>query len=260
MISLFAGFPPLITDAFILLFVGFTAGFINILAGGGSLLTLPVLIFLGLPGTVANGTNRVAILIQNTAAMVGFGRQRVFPLRTALLAALPSLFGVVIGALLAVDIPDALFKPILAGLMVGVMLVILIDPTHRIRAPEGGLSWWRKAVLTLGFFLVGVYGGFIQAGAGFFIISLMLAAGYDLVRTNAVKIIVVAIFTTVALAVFIAHGQVNYLYGVILGLGSAAGAWLSSHVAVRKGHAWIRGFVLVMVVVFAAKLVWDSLA
>ena len=246
-------------DTLILLGVGLVAGFINTLAGGGSLLTLPVLIFLGLPGTVANGTNRIGLLIQNAGAIAGFRQHQVFPLRAAALAAIPAITGAIIGAFLAVDIPDRQFKPILAAIMVGVMIVIIIDPTRRIKAPVGAMSLRRKLALTAGFFIVGLYGGFIQAGIGFFIITLMLAAGYDLVRTNAVKIIVVFLFTIIALIIFIAHGQVNYLYGLVLGAGSALGGWTGTHVAVKKGHGWIRGFVVVMVVIFSVKLFVDSM-
>ena len=250
---------PEIADAAILLAVGLASGFINTLAGGGSLLTLPALIFLGLPGTVANGTNRIALLIQNAGAIAGFRQQKVFPLRASLLASIPYMAGTVLGALLAVDIPDHQFKPILAAVIVGVMIVIVIDPSKRVRAPQGPLSLRRKIVISIGFFVIGIYGGFIQAGAGLVIITLMLLAGFDLIQTNAVKIMVVAASTCIALAIFIAHGQVNFLYGVILGVGSATGGWAATFVAVKKGHAWIRGFVLVMVVIFAAKLTFDSL-
>lgn len=243
----------------VLFSVGLVAGFINVLAGGGSLLTLPALIFVGLPGTVANGTNRISLLIQNFSAIIGFRRQKVFPLRTSLMASGPALVGAVIGANLAVDIPDRLFKPILAVIMVGVMIIMVIDPTRRIKAPEGPLTARRKLLFVAGFFLIGIYGGFIQAGAGFIIITLMLFAGIDLVKINAVKILVVTFLTIIALAIFILHDQVNYLLGVSMGAGSALGGWMATHVAVKKGHAWIRGFVIVMVVLFAAKLIVDSL-
>jgi hypothetical protein len=86
----------------------------------------------------------------------------------------------------------------------------------------------------------------------------MLLAGFDLVATNAVKVLVTTIFTIAALMVFMMHGEVNYLLGVVLGIGSAAGGWLATRFAVKKGHAWIRGFVIVMVIIFSAKLLYDS--
>jgi uncharacterized membrane protein YfcA len=242
----------------ILFVIGAVTGFINILAGGGSLLTLPVLIFLGLPAATANGTNRIAILIQNIAAVAEFHRLKVSPWRISLIAALPSIAGAILGAYLAIDIPDALFKQILAGVMIAVLLFIIFDPSRRLRQTPQPLAGWRLICFIAGYFGVGVFGGFIQAGVGFLIISLMLLAGFDLVKTNAVKVLVTLFFTIAALAVFIWHGEVNYLLGIVLGVGSACGGLVATRFAVKKGHEWIRVFVIVMVVVFAAKLFWDS--
>jgi len=239
--------------------VGIFAGFINILAGGGSLLALPILIFLGLPATVANGTNRVAILIQNIAAIAGFHQHKVFPWRMSLLAALPATIGALVGANLALNISETLFKQILAGVMIAALILTVFDPTQRLRSTRQSLAGFRLAVFMLGFFGVGVFGGFIQAGAGFLIISVMLLTGFDLVATNAVKVLVTFIFTIAALIVFISHGQVDYLLGASLGLGSALGGWLGTRAAVKKGHNWIRAFVIVMVIIFSAKLLWDSI-
>lgn len=249
---------PLSLQLFLLFVVGFLCGFINILAGGGSLLTLPVLIFLGLPVAVANGTNRIAIIIQNIAAIVGFKKLNIYSWRVSVLAALPAIIGAIIGANLALDIPEILFKRILGGIMIGVLILILYDPGKRIRAQAGPMTLTRQILFGIGFFFVGVFGGFIQAGVGFLIIVLMLLAGFDLVVTNAVKVLVVFIFTIAALAVFILHGQVDYLLGTALGVGSAFGGWLGTHVAVKKGHEWVRVFVSVVVVLFALQLLVDS--
>lgn len=243
----------------ILLFVvGLLCGFINILAGGGSLLTLPVLIFLGLPAAVANGTNRIAILIQNVVAIAGFKKLNVFSWRVSVLAALPAIAGAILGANLAVDIPDEAFKRALAVVMIGVLILIIYDPSKRMRAHTGPMTLRKQIFFGLGFFAVGVFGGFIQAGVGFLIIVLMLLAGYDLVVANAVKVLIVFIFTIAALAVFIWHDQVNFLFGTALGLGSACGGWLGAHVAVKKGHEWVRIFVSIVVVLFALQLLLDS--
>jgi uncharacterized membrane protein YfcA len=249
---------PFPVQLLVLFLVGVLCGFINILAGGGSLLTLPVLIFLGLPAAVANGTNRIGILIQNIAAVFGFHQQNVFPWRVSLLAALPAVFGAVIGAQLALDVPDDLFKRLLAGIMIGVLLIIVLDPAKRLRAERKRMTWWRGVLFAAGFFGVGLFGGFIQAGVGFLIILLMLLEGFDLVQINAVKVFVVFIFTIAALAVFIYHQQVNYVLGGILGVGNALGGWLATRFAVKKGHDWIRGFVIVTVIVFSIQLLIDS--
>ncbi len=236
--------------------VGLTAGVINVLAGGGSLLTLPVLLFLGLPAAVANGTNRVAILVQNIVAVGSFRRSGHLPLKIALICAPTALVGSVLGAELAVGIGDQMFRRILAGVILMVCVVMIIDPARRIRLDLKALTRARMAALAVTFLFIGFYGGFIQAGVGFLIIAGLLIHGLDLVRINAVKVFVVGLFTITALAVFVAHGQVDWLLGVALAAGNALGGWLGSRLAISRGHDWIRKLVLVVAVLFAVKLVW----
>ena len=236
--------------------VGLVAGVLNVLAGGGSLLTLPVLLFLGLPAAVANGTNRVAILAQNVVAVRGFRNRGLLPWRLALLCTGPALLGGALGARLAVDVDDVLFRRILAAVMLGVCVVMIVDPARRLRFDPARPGTARTVGLVLSFLVIGAYGGFIQAGVGFLIITGLLVQGLDLVRINAVKVFVVGAFTVAALAVFVAHGQVDWRLGAALAAGNAAGGWLGTRLAVAKGHAWIRRLVLVTVVVFALRLLW----
>jgi uncharacterized protein len=239
-----------------LLAVGFVSGFLNILAGGGSLLTLPLLIFLGLPATVANATNRVGVLFQNIFAIASFRNQGIFPLKLSLLCAAPALVGSVLGATLAVDIDEQFFRRLLGGIMLGILVVTVYDPFKHRRLENLPLTGGRIAVLLVTFFFIGIYGGFVQAGVGFLIIPALLVHGLDLVRTNAVKIIVVLLFTIPALAVFMWHDQVNWPLGIALAVGNASGGWVASRMAVKKGHDWIRKIVAATVVLFAAKLLF----
>lgn len=240
----------------LLILVGTLAGFLNILAGGGSLLTLPLLIFMGLPSATANGTNRVAIFCQNIFAITGFKRQGVFPIRLAALCTLPALVGSYIGANLAVSIDDQTFKRLLALIMIGVLVFTTLDPAKRLRQQEAHMSPWRVVVLLVSFFLVGIYGGFVQAGVGFLIITALLVHGLDLVKINAVKVLVIFAFTIIALGVFILHGQVDYSLGLALAVGNSLGGWIGTHVAVKRGHNWIKRFVSVTVLIFALKLLF----
>jgi len=237
-----------------LIVVGFVSGFLNILAGGGSLLTLPLLIFLGLPATIANATNRVGVLFQNVFAVDSFRRKGVFPARLALFCAAPAILGSFLGAQLAVEIDEVLFQRLLAAIMIGILILTLVDPMKNRRLEELTITPKRGAVLLVSFFAIGVYGGFVQAGVGFLIIPALMLHGIDLVRTNAVKIIVVLIFTIPALAVFVWYGQVNWPLGIALAVGNSAGGWVATHVAVKKGHDWIKRVVSLTVLVFALKL------
>ncbi|MCK4536277.1 MAG: sulfite exporter TauE/SafE family protein [Desulfuromonadales bacterium] len=240
----------------VLIAVGTLAGFLNILAGGGSMLTLPLLIFMGLPAATANGTNRVAIFCQNIFAIAGFKKQGIFPIRLALLCTPPALIGSYLGASMAVSVDDQTFRRVLALVMLGVLVFITIDPIKKLRQQEVHMSAMRIAVLMVSFFVVGIYGGFVQAGVGFLIITALLIHGLDLVNINAVKVLVIFAFTIVALGVFVYHGQVDYALGLALAAGNSLGGWIGTHVAVKRGHDWIKRFVSLTVLVFAFKLLF----
>jgi uncharacterized membrane protein YfcA len=239
---------------------GLVAGSINVVAGGGSMITLPLMIFLGLPPTVANGTNRVAILVQNVGAVWGFSRRGFFETPWLRFVAPPAILGALLGTWMGVVIGDAPFQRILAVVMVLVAVWTVWKPP---RSGEGapvdpaGLS--RKArTLFLGvFFLVGVFGGFIQAGIGFLILGATSALGLDLVRGNALKVLLVLLFTPLALAGYAMAGRVDWAMGIALACGNLVGSQVGVRFTVLKGHAWVRRVVVVMVVLFALRLlIW----
>ncbi|MDE0689802.1 MAG: sulfite exporter TauE/SafE family protein [Candidatus Poribacteria bacterium] len=246
----------------LLLFVtGIAAGFLNTVAFGGSLLALPVLIFLGLPTAVANGTNRIAIFCQNFSAIVGFRRKGVSDFGYSILLAIPAVIGAAIGATIAVDIRDAVFNLILAAVMITMLVLTLINPTERLKDRMESNDTRSKIISMVVFFFIGIYGGFIQAGVGLLVITaLRLLTGIDLVRTNAIKVFVIFFYTVVALGIFIIKDKVNWYLGPTLAIGNACGAWLGSHWAVEKGDKWIKVVLIVAVVAFAIRLVWLSVS
>jgi hypothetical protein len=239
----------------LLILAGIAAGFVNMLAGNGSLITLPALLFLGLPANVANATNRVGVTLQNVVGTVGFYRQGKMDVRGALLLSIPTVVGSILGARIAVNIDEAVFRKVLAVAMLMMLVIMLVKPerwiTGKVHAHSGRLS----VVQVLVFFAIGVYGGFLQAGVGIFLLAaLVLGPGYDVVRANAVKVAIVLTLTFAALIVFQANGQILWLPGLVLGVGNMIGAWLGTHVAVRKGTVWVRWFVIAVVLVSAAQL------
>ncbi|MGH7254384.1 MAG: sulfite exporter TauE/SafE family protein, partial [Nitrospirales bacterium] len=169
------------TQHLILFAAGCVAGVLNVIAGGGSFLTLPLLIFLGLPAVEANGTNRVGIFLQNIGAVWGFHRYGVLESRFFLQAAVPGVLGSLLGTWLALIVGDDAFKRILAILMAAVTFWTLWDPLTRQDASRVDFDRWRDLAFAGGFFLVGVYAGFVQAGVGFFILAVTTLAGLDLV-------------------------------------------------------------------------------
>jgi uncharacterized membrane protein YfcA len=234
---------------------GFAAGFINTLAGSGSLITLPLLIFLGMPANVANGTNRVGILMQNVVAVGSFRHQRVLDLRGGLMLSAPAIVGSVLGAQIAVNLNEQVMRTVIGALMVVMLVVILIRPKRWLEGhgevENHRLSWSQILI----FFAIGVYGGFIQAGVGIFLLAgLVLSAGYELVRGNAVKNLIVLLFTVSALIVFLINDQVVWVIGLIMGIGNMLGAWVASRMAVERGAPFVRWVLIAVVAASGAKL------
>lgn len=237
--------------------VGIISGFINTIAGSGSLLTLPVLIFMGLPVNVANGTNRVAILLQSIVGVSGFKQKKVFEWREGLWLLLPSVLGALLGAMMAVNLNAQIMNRVIGALLGVMFFVILFKPEKWVREHAGEINAKPTLLNILIFFAIGFYGGFIQAGVGFFLLAgLVLGAGFNLLKANAIKVFIVLAYTVVALIVFVYNNQVNYFFGLVLGAGSMLGAWLATHYAVKWGVGFIRWFLLATVLVFAIKLLF----
>ncbi|MFQ5570183.1 MAG: sulfite exporter TauE/SafE family protein, partial [Rhodothermales bacterium] len=229
------------------------AGVINVMAGGGSTLTLPTLIFLGLDGATANGTNRVAIVLQNLFATLSFRQEKVSRVRQTLMFAVCALPGALLGALVAVRISDEWFQRILGIIMIGVVISMLFSRSDASKptTPEGTDTWWIYPAL----FGIGFYGGFIQVGVGF----LFMAAFYHLMRMNLVfvnmhKVAVVLLYTIPALLIFAWTGHVDWKLGLSLALGNAFGGWWAAKLAVRKGEKVIRYVLVVAVLIMAIKI------
>ena len=239
----------------LLIAVGFAVGFINTVAGGGSLLSLPVLIFMGLPSNMANGTNRVAIVIQTALATAGFKSKGVstFPFNVYL--GISAFLGSIIGANIAVDVTGEAFNRILAIVMLSVIFIIIFSPKLNLVHIEERLTGKYLWLGILVFFLFGIYGGFINAGLGFL---MMLFLHYvnrmSLVRSNATKVVVVFIYMLAALAVFVHNDLVNWKIGLILAIGNGSGAWFASRFSVKKGDGFIKVFLVVMVSIMAIRL------
>ena len=235
--------------------VGVIAGFLNVMAGGGSLITLPMLIFLGLPAATANGTNRVAILVQSVAAVTSFRQQGRAETRATLPFALMAVPGAVVGAMVAVRVDDDVFRAILAGVLVLSVIGLLLP--SRGRRSAGAPSHRTYVVALLSFLGIGFYGGFIQAGVGFlFMIVLHRILGLDLVRTNVYKVLVVLFLSTPALVVFIITGNVVWGTAIALAAGTATGAVVATRVSVRGGERPIRLVLGIALLLMAVRLVW----
>jgi len=232
--------------------LGGVAGFINVNAGGGSSLTLPMLIFMGLDGALANGTNRVAIAIQNLFAVSSFRKQKNHHFKLSGKLALLTLPGAILGAMLAVRLPHGWFQRILGVIMIGIVISMVFSSRKKKVWREDELTspWLYPALVAIGF-----YGGFIQVGVGFlFMAALYHLLHVNLVKVNMHKVFIVLIYTLPALGIFLINGKVNWIYGLILAGGTALGGWWGAHAAVKGGEKMIRYVLMAAIFIMAVKL------
>lgn len=240
----------------IYILVGIFTGFLNTVAGGGSLISMPILIFMGLPGTVANGTNRVAILTQNFFAVGGFhskGIKLPFPYTYYLSGV--SLIGGLIGAYLATDISDVVFNKILAIVMIVVGLSIVFNRSSKKNTGEEKMSRQRQVVGIVLFFFLGIYGGFLQAGIGFLVIAMLTHVNnFNLIKINYIKVFAAILYTGAAVLIFALQGKVVWKIGLFLAVGQGLGGWYASRWSVGAGEKWIKRILVISVIAMAIKL------
>lgn len=239
-----------------LLLLGIVVGFVNVMAGGGSLLSIPVMLFMGVPAPVANGTNRIAILAQMATAVVAFFRKGYSDFKLSLTLSLAAVPGAVAGAFIGAHLEGAWFNRILAVIMLVVMLVMATQKQTPDYAPP------QKPRLVLAHVLMaalGIYGGFIQVGAGFLFMPILYKTlGLDLVRVNMHKTFIITVYTTAALIVFAWQVELFWALGLTLAVGTSIGAWLSAHVQITHGERLIRLTLNTILVLFIIKLLFFS--
>jgi len=219
------------------------------------MLTLPLLMFLGLPANVANGTNRVAILLQNVIGVHTFHKKKVLDYSTDYRLAIPAIFGSIIGALFAVEIDVELLKKIIAGLMVLMLLLVVLKPDVWVKERAGAVNpkptRWQYVI----FFFIGLYGGFIQMGVGLFLLAgLVLGSGHDLVKANAIKVFIVLIYTFFSIVIFMLNGQIDWMAGLILAAGNMTGALLGAKFAIKGGAKYVRYILILSLVIVIMNL------
>ncbi len=240
-----------------LIVAGLFVGFINTLAGGGSIISLSLLMFLGLPPGVANGTNRIAIIIQNIIATSSFKQQKVLDLKKTLWLGIPAVIGSVVGAWIAVDLTDRVLE-IAMGIILLLMLAFIISNPKKWLEGNVELEKMKISIKhVIIFFFIGVYGGFIQVGVGYLLLAaLILAAGQNLVKANASKVMIILMYLPFSLIIFLLDDQVNWEYGLIMTIGSVIGAFVASRLAVKKGINFIR-YVIIAVILLTAGHLFD---
>lgn len=234
---------------------GFGAGIINTMAGGGSLLTVPLLVLAGVPGNIANGSNRVGVLTSSTMATWSFRRSGLDVVKAAVPVLVPVVIGSVIGATVVSRLADDTFETVFGVLMIP-LLMFTFWP-KRATSNDGAPSLG-TASITMVFFGVGLYGGAFQAGVGLLLVAAFSRAGYDLVNANALKVVVTLALALSALPVFIVNDQVDWGPAAVLAVGFAAGGFVGARLTVKGGERLLRPVLLLAVVALSGRLlgVW----
>lgn len=243
-------------ELILLVITGVATGFLNVMAGGGSMLSVPIMIFLGVPGTVANGTNRIAILPQNISAVLAFYRKGFSNFKLSLSLGACTIPGTLIGATLASKIPSDQFNNLLAMIMVVVLIIMALPQPKTLevnQAPSKNRLIAGHALMVL----IGFWGGFIHIGVGFLLMPVLnRVMQLDLITTNAHKVFIVLCYTIVALMVFSSQLELVWKYGIALGIGTWVGAWIAANVQIKQGIGAIKMVLNIVIVAFIIKLIF----
>ncbi|MBT28694.1 MAG: hypothetical protein CMO01_03455 [Thalassobius sp.] len=243
---------------FCYLLVGIVAGVVNTLAGGASVLILSILLFMGMPANIANGTNRLGILVQNFTGTSTFYKSGLLDVQGSLKYIIPSVIGAIGGAMIASDIDQDTLE-----IFVGVIMTFMLIPI--IFKPQGKKSAFYKNKDKKGFkilnfvifLLIGFYGGFVQAGIGLIImVVLPQISNLSLIKGNAVKMAIIFIYTVPVMLVFIINGQVDWWVAIWLAIGQVLGTRIAGKFVVNHPQAnkWVRVLLICMVSVSIIKM------
>lgn len=243
-------------ELILLLVTGIATGFLNVMAGGGSMLSVPIMIFLGVPGTVANATNRIAILPQNISAVIAFYRKGFANFRLSLSLAACTIPGTIVGAYLAARIPNDQFNTLLAIIMLAILLIMALPQSKTI---EGSEHPGRARMIAghLLMVLIGFWGGFIHIGVGFLLMpALNRVMRFDLITTNSHKVFIVLCYTSVALLVFASQLDMLWKYGIALAIGTTIGGWIAANFQIKQGIGAIKWTLNIVIIAFIIKLLF----
>lgn len=238
----------------LLLLAGFAAGFINTIAGGGTVISYSLFVFLGLSAPFANGTIRFGVIMQTLAASLNFKKQNILDLKKGVLLALPTVLGSILGAQIAISIDKDLFEVLIAGVMLIMGILLFFKPSRWLTGSKFLQSKQFGFKQFIIFFAIGTYGGFIHIGVGIFLIGvLVLQMGYDLVKANALKVFIVLLYSPFALIVFMLNDHIHYGIGAIAAIGNVFGGFVASHFALNWGVNFLRWILIIIILIFCIR-------
>lgn len=237
--------------AIIMFFAGMVSSFINMMAGGGSMITVGLMILLNIDPSVANGTNRIGVLVGTSTGALAYKSEKITEFKQSFLLGICAIPGAILGSIYSITISDELFKKILALVMIFILLTLFIRKKKEVSKKQ---SFFIYPAMVL----VGFYGGFIQIGVGFILMAFLRhLLSLDLVRTNMHKVFVVLIYTLPVLLVFGLSGNINWPVAIVMSAGNALGGWISVKLAIRKGEKFVKIILAVAIVLMAAKFLFN---
>jgi hypothetical protein len=236
-------------EALLLVGGGLVAGIINTMAGGGSALTVPLLVLAGVPGNQANGSNRVGILTSSAAAVLSFRHSKATDISGVGKVLVPTVIGSIVGSYTVSRLADDTFETVFGLLMIPIVLLTVFKPKPKLDATP-----WPKWATVVVFAGIGLYGGAFQAGVGLVLLAALTRAGYDLVTANNVKVLVNLVVVVFALPVFIIQGNVVWAPALVLAAGFMVGGWFGAKLAVKGGEQLVRVFMVVAALFLAGRL------
>ncbi|PLW95479.1 MAG: hypothetical protein C0592_00120 [Marinilabiliales bacterium] len=232
----------------VLICSGLLVGFINTLAGGGTIISLTTLMWLGLPISIANGTNRVAVFFQTLTAVGSFQQSHLIDWKKSIKIGIPTILGSVAGSLIAVKLDEKIIEQSFAIIMIMMLGFIVFKPSAWLKGNESILKKPIRTWMYPTFFMIGIYGGFIHVGIGYYLLAaIVLGLGFDLVKANAIKVLMVLLYVPFTLVVFIWTDQVNWSYGLVHAIGNVAGALIASRLAIKKGAGFVRIILIILI-------------
>ena len=242
----------------LLALTGLVAGFVNTLAGGGSFLTLPALIYLfGLPPQIANATNRFSVIFYTATSSSVFLKHNLTDKSLFLKLLVPSAAGAVAGAYLAVYLPQNMFQFVFGLAMIAMAFTLAFKPKILLEAKHNTRPGPLKEFIV--FFLIGAYAGFMQAGVGLLLIAgVAIFHAKDLVKANAIKVTLAFCFALFSVIIFALHHQIEYGKGAALTLGATIGAFIGAKLAIKKGAQIILPFVIAIAVLTGINLIYRA--
>ncbi len=239
----------------ILALTGIMAGFVDSIAEGGGIITLPVLLSLGFPPHMALGTNKFQASFGSVTSTIRYYKKGLFTLKETWPGIIFTLAGAIIGTVLIQRINADFLAKAIPVLLLAIFIYTLLSP--KMGSVDKQVKMSPYIFLPIAGIILGFYDGFFGPGTGaFWTISLVALYGINLKKATGTTKAMNCTSNIVSLTVFLIGGKVFFLAGIIMGAGQIFGAWFGSHMVIKHNTKFIRIFFLIVVAATIARMIW----